>query len=227
VPVYLENDVNTLTIAEQWFGYGHEVDHFVVVTIGRGVGAGIVVNRQFYRGAMGGAGEVGHITLVDDGPPCDCGKRGCLEALASDPAVVRQAKAAIALGERTRLAGVEPLTVRAVREAAEAGDDLAQRLLADSGRYLGMGIAVLVNTLNPQLVIVGGEGVDAGEWRLGPMREAIRQHAFNGLSDDLHIVVEPSGDEAWARGAACVVLGELFKSPVYKGEEADLMAAVS
>jgi len=223
LPVYLENDVNTLTIAEQWFGYGHGVDHFVVVTVGRGIGAGIVVNGQFYRGALGGAGEFGHITLAEDGPPCDCGKRGCLEALASDPAVVRQARAAIALGEQTALVGVEPLTLDDIVAAAEAGDELARRLLADSGHWLGMGIATLVNILNPQLVIVGGEGVRAGEWRFEPMREAIREHAFDGLADDLNIVIEPAGDETWARGAACVVLGEIFKPPVDRRERNALL----
>ena len=227
LPVCVENDVNTLTIAEQWFGYGHGVDHFVVVTVGRGVGAGIVVNGQFYRGALGGAGELGHITLTTDGPPCGCGKRGCLETLASDPAVVRQARAAIALGERTTLVGIEPLTLEDIVAAAEAGDELARRLLADSGHWLGMGIATLVNILNPQLVIVGCEGVRAGEWRFGPMREAIRQHAFDSLADDLDIVIEPAGDETWARGAACVVLGELFKPPVHEGKAMDLMAAMA
>lgn len=227
LPVYLENDVNTLTIAEQWFGYGHGVDHFIVVTVGRGIGAGLVVNGQFYRGQLGGAGEVGHITLQEDGPLCDCGKRGCLEALAADPAVVRQARAAIALGEKTALAEVEPLTLEAIVAAAEAGDALARRLLADSGRWLGVGIATLVNILNPQLIIVGGEGVRVGEWRFGPMREAIRAHAFNGLADELEVVIEPAGDETWARGAACVVLGELFKSPVHRREEMDLMAVTS
>jgi glucokinase-like ROK family protein len=227
LPVYLENDVNTLTIAEQWFGYGHGVDHFVVATVGRGIGAGIVVNGQFYRGALGGAGEFGHITLTTNGSPCDCGKRGCLETLASDPAVVRQARAAIALGERTALVSVEPLTLEDIVAAAEAGDELARRLLADSGHWLGMGIATLVNILNPQLVIVGGEGVRAGEWRFGPMREAIHQHAFDGLADELEIIIEPSGDETWARGAACVVLGEIFKPPVDRKEEIDLMAAMA
>ena len=216
IPVYLENDVNTLTIAEQWFGYGHDVDHFVVITVGRGIGARIVVNGQFYRGTIGGAGELGHIPLVENGPPCDCGKQGCLEALASDPAIVRQARTAIARGEPTMLADMEPVTLDAVVAAAEAGDELARRLLAASGRWLGIGIAILVNILNPQLVIVSGEGVRAGEWRFGPMREAIQAHAFNGLADDLNIIIEPAGDETWARGAACVVLGELFKPPVYK-----------
>ncbi|WP_376793180.1 ROK family protein [Thermoflexus sp.] len=221
IPVYLENDVNTLTIAEQWFGYGRDVEHFVVVTVGRGIGAGIVVNGQFYRGALGGAGELGHITLIEDGPLCDCGKRGCLEALAADPAVLRAARAAIARGEPTRLAEADPLTLEAVVAAAEAGDELARKLLADSGRWLGMGIAILVNLLNPQLVIVGGEGVRAGEWRFGPMREALRAHAFDGLADELQVVLEPAGDETWARGAACVVLGELFKSPVHRRTQQD------
>jgi predicted NBD/HSP70 family sugar kinase len=217
LPVYLENDVNTLTIAEQWFGYGHGVQHFVVVTVGRGIGAGIVVNGQFYRGAMGGAGEFGHITLLEGGPPCDCGKQGCLEALASDQAMVRQARAAMALGERTTLAEVETLTLEAIVAAAEAGDELAQRLLADSGRWLGIGIATLVNVLNPQLVIVGGEGVHAGEWRFGSMRMAIGNHSFDGLGSDLQIVIEPSGDRTWARGAASLVLQEIYKSPIHAG----------
>ena len=217
LPVYLENDVNTLTIAEQWFGYGHGVDHFVVVTIGRGIGAGLVVNGQFYRGAVGGAGEFGHITLLEGGPPCDCGKQGCLEALASDQAMVRQARAAIALGEQTMLVEVETLTMESIVVAAESGDGLARRLLADSGRWLGIGISMLVNVLNPQLVIVGGEGVCAGEWRFGPMRTAIHDHSFNGLANDVQIVIEPSGDRTWARGAASLVLQEIYKSPIHAG----------
>jgi len=223
LPTYLENDVNTLTIAEQWFGYGHGVDHFVVITVGRGIGAGIVINGRFYRGAVGGAGEFGHITLADGGPLCNCGKRGCLEALASDQAIVRQARAAVALGERTRLAKEGTLTLETVLQAAEAGDELAQRLLADSGRWLGMGIAMIVNLLNPQLIIVGGEGVQAGEYRFGPMRAAIRDHSFNGLADDLEVVIELSGDETWARGAASLVLQQIYRSPIHaEGSEVDL-----
>jgi N-acetylglucosamine repressor len=217
LPVYLENDVNTLTIAEQWFGYGHGVQHFVVVTVGRGVGAGIVVNGQFYRGAMGGAGEFGHITLLEGGPPCDCGKQGCLEALASDQAMVRQARAAMALGERTTMAKVETLTLESIVAAAEAGDELARRLLADSGHWLGIGISMLVNVLNPQMVIVGGEGVRAGEWRFGSMRKAVRDHSFDGLINELQIVIEPSGDKTWARGAASLVLQEIYRSPIHAG----------
>ncbi|HET7089574.1 MAG TPA: ROK family transcriptional regulator [Anaerolineae bacterium] len=224
LPVYLENDVNTLTIAEQWFGHGHGVDHFAVITTGRGVGTGIVVNGQFYRGAVGGAGELGHITLVEDGPLCDCGKRGCLEALASDPAVISQARLAVAAGKPTILVEAKPLTLETIIAAAEGGDELARQLLADSGQWLGIGIATLANILNPKLVIVSGEGVRAGEWRFGPMRKALQDHTFNDLADGMEIIIEATGDETWARGAACVVLGEMFKSPVQREKAVDLMA---
>lgn len=225
LPVYLENDVNTLTIAEKWFGYGHDVEHFAVVTVGRGVGAGLVVNGQLYHGAFGGAGEFGHIPLLPDGPQCDCGKSGCLEALASDAAVLRQAREGLAREAGTQLARQgEALTIEDVVAAAEAGDSFARSLLTNAGHWLGVGIATLINLLNPQLVIVGGEGVQAGEWRLQPMRRAIEEESFNGLAQEVELVVEPSGDEVWARGAACVVLGELFKSPVHRKTELTLPA---
>jgi predicted NBD/HSP70 family sugar kinase len=213
LPVYLENDVNTLTIAEKWFGYGHDVNDFAVVTVGRGIGAGIVANGQFYGGTSGGAGELGHIPLCSDG------QLRTLEELASDPALLREAQAAldgrVPNAAESLLAQVQALTVEAVFGAADAGDLLAQRLLADSGRWLGTGIATLINVLDPRLIIIAGEGVRAGGWRLNAMRQAIEAHTFAGLAEDVEIVVEPSGDETWARGAACVVLGDLFKSPVY------------
>jgi len=216
LPVYIDNDVNTLTIAEQWFGYGHGVDHFVVVTVGRGIGAGIVVNGRFYRGALGGAGELGHITIIEDGPLCDCGKRGCLEALAADPAVQRMVEEA-----KGRKFSLEEIV-----EMAEQGDEVAQEALARSGRYLGIGIATLVNILNPRLIIVGGEGVRAGKWRLEPMREALRKHAFDDLLDNLEIVIEPAGDETWARGAASLVLEKIFQPPIHRQQEISPLAVL-
>ncbi len=218
LPVYVHNDVNTLTVAEQWFGHGKGVDHFVVVTIGRGIGMGIVANGQFDRGAFGGAGELGHVTLVKDGPPCDCGKRGCLEALASDPRVVEQARASLRAGKKTQLAE-HGLTFDRIVAAARAGDGLAQRLLADSGRWLGIGIANVVNLLNPELVIVGGEGVRAGDWRFETMRAAIREHTFNGLGQSLQVVIEFGGDQTWARGAASLVLNEIFEHPIRQRDD--------
>lgn len=210
--VILENDVNALTIAEQWFGHGHGRDHFCVVTVGSGVGLGVVVNGQFYRGVGGGAGELGHTTVQPDGPSCYCGKTGCLEALASDKALLDKARSVM---DATRDAG-SGLSIGGLVEAAEGGDETARGLLAESGHWLGVGVANVVNLFNPGLVIIGGEGVHAGEWRFESMRAAFAQHVFDGLADQTEFVIEPAGDETWARGAACVVLGELFKSPLHR-----------
>src|SRR5260221_1418180 len=134
LPVYLENDVNTLTIAEQWFGHGRDVDHFAVVTVGRGIGSGIVTNGQFCRDA---AGEIGHTTLLLDGPRFDCGKQSCLEAVAADPAVVREVKQRLSLGAESSLRSVSSLSFDTIITAADAGDSLAIDSLARSGYCLG------------------------------------------------------------------------------------------
>ncbi len=221
IPVVIDNDVNTLTIAEQWFGSGRDVSHFLVVTVGRGVGMGIVVNGQFYRGANGGAGELGHTTFIENGIQCDCGKHGCLEAYTADSAIIRLMREAIAQ-KRSQLRKTD-LTLDDILHWAERGDEAAQASLAQAGHYLGIAIANLVNLFNPSLVIISGEGVRAGRFRLEPMQKAIRSHIFNGLGDQLEIIVEPLGDETWARGAAGLVLGELFKLPIYQ-KALDVMA---
>ncbi len=217
VPVYIDNDVNTLTMAEKWFGAGRGVDDFLVVTIGRGVGMGIVVRGQFYRGANGGGGEFGHIVLAPDGPVCDCGKHGCLEALASDFALLRDAREAMAAG---RLKGLtrRTLTIESLIAAAQGGDEAARRIFATAGRWLGLSIANLINIFNPNLILLSGEGVRNGELMFEPMREALEAHAVPELLSDVEVRIEPLGDDAWARGAASLVLHELFKPPVHAEE---------
>lgn len=213
IPVYIDNDVNTLAMAEKWFGAGQDVEDFLVVTVGRGVGLGIVVNGQFYRGTRGGGGEFGHTVMSPDGPLCDCGKRGCLEAYVADPALVRAAREAAAQG---RLGGVDPdgLDVERVTELARTGDETLRGIFGQAGQVLGMGIANLMNVFNPALIIISGEGVRAGDLLFGPMREAAARYAFDGLLGDTEIVVQEWDDEAWAWGAASLVLQEIYKSPV-------------
>jgi N-acetylglucosamine repressor len=206
LPVYIENDVNTLTITEQLFDIGRGRGNFVVVTVGRGIGMGIVINHQVYLGEKGGGGELGHITLKTDGPLCDCGKHGCLEAMAADPAVMRSV--------RSKGGAAYLDSINAVVTAAEAGNTIAQAALAESGKYLGIGLASVVNMLNPSLLILSGEGVSAGDYRLTPMFKSLREHTFNGLLDGVEIVVKPLDDQAWARGAATLVIGKLFESPL-------------
>jgi len=210
LPVYLENDVNTLTITEQLFGPGHNVANFAVMTIGRGIGLGVVINHQLHRGHKGGVGELGHITVVPDGPLCDCGRHGCLEALAADPAIFRDLQDTPSLGE--------PITLEAVVQAANQGDEAVRSALARSGYYLGLGLAIVVNLFCPTLIIVSGEGVAAGSYRLDSMFETLRKHTFNGLLDDVEILVKPTDDQAWARGAAGLVVGKLFESPLINSQ---------
>jgi predicted NBD/HSP70 family sugar kinase len=212
IPIYVDNDVNTLTLAEKWFGAGQGIDNFLTVTVGRGVGLGIVVNGQFYRGAHGGAGEFGHTVIDPDGPPCDCGKRGCLETFVGDPGLLRMAAEAAARGE---LAGPVADTTELVRRAV-AGEPGARAVLARAGEALGRGVANLINIFNPERLIIGGEGVQAGDWLFDPMRAAVERYVMAGLARDTEIRVEPWGDDAWARGAASLVLRELFESPVHR-----------
>jgi len=212
VPISIDNDVNTLTLAERWFGSGQGVDNFLTVTIGRGVGLGIVVNGQFYRGAYGGAGEFGHTVLDPDGPVCDCGKRGCLETFLGDPGLLRMAAEAVARGE---ISGVVQ-TVEELVARAEAGERAAQAIFARAGDMLGQGIANLINVLDPNLIVISGEGVRAGEWLFDAMRASVARHVMPGLARDTEIRVDPWGDDAWARGAASLVLRELFESPMHR-----------
>jgi N-acetylglucosamine repressor len=210
VPVYVDNDVNTLTITEKWFGAGQNVENFLTVTLGRGVGMGMVINGQFYRGARGGAGEFGHTMIDPDGPACECGKQGCLETFVGDLGLLRSAKEAAARGEMQA-----PQTIEELTDMAENGDACAKAIFAYAGEIFGRGIANLINVLNPQKILISGEGTRAGKLLFDPMCAAIERCVMPGLIQDTEIQIDPWGDDAWARGAAGLVLRELFESPVH------------
>ncbi|MCA0457490.1 MAG: ROK family transcriptional regulator [Chloroflexi bacterium] len=201
LPVYLDNDVNTLTLVEKLYGAGVGSNHFLTITVGRGIGLGIVVNGQLYRG-MGGAGEFGHTVIDPHGYTCDCGKRGCLETFVGDPWLLRRA------AEHDRHFN----TIDELFHAAQSGDSVVLDLVRQAGATLGYGIAMLVNVLNPQLLIFSGEGMRYGDLLLEPMRQGLYANAMSTLSAGLKMHVEPLGDDAWARGAASLVLQELFRT---------------
>jgi predicted NBD/HSP70 family sugar kinase len=215
--VYVDNDVNTLAFAEKWFGAGRGIDNFLVVTVGRGIGLGIVSNGQFNHGARGGAGEIGHTVIQPGGELCACGKRGCLEMYASEPALLRQAAKAF---EQSQLSSL-PKTPEELIALAASGEKAAQEIFSRAGELFGQSIANLVNIFNPQRVLINGEGVRAGNWLFDPMRSAIDEHTMPGLRQDVSILVEPLGDDAWARGAASLVLHELFESPIKRQREVE------
>jgi predicted NBD/HSP70 family sugar kinase len=202
-PVYLDNDVNTLTLVERLYGPGQHVDDFLVVTIGRGVGLGIVMGGQVYRGAHGGGGEFGHTIVDPDGFVCGCGRRGCVETFVADPWLVRHANDA----------GLTVETPEQLTAAALDGNAEARAIFSHAGEVLGLGLANLINIFDPSLIIVSGEGVQAGDYIFPAMHDAIHRHAFDHLAEHVTIRIEALTDETWARGAASLVLGRIFTTP--------------
>lgn len=220
LPVLIDNDVNTLAVAERLYGRGRDVENFLTVTIGRGVGLGIVVGGDLYRGARGGAGEFGHVTVADDGPLCSCGKVGCLEALIADPALVRQAiEAGVVEPDSSISAGIERL-----RFLADAGDPWARRIFAQAGAVLGRAVAGLINVLSPQLVLVSGEGTSAWPHLAAPFEDEVARGTFAPLRG-VAIEVDPWDDAKWARGAAALVLRATFSAPLYERQIEDSVRA--
>lgn len=197
LPVLIENDVNTLAVAEQWFGAGREADSFAVVTVGAGIGAGMVLRGRLWHGASGIAGELGHIMAMPDGPGCHCGRRGCLEAMASDDAIL----GAIRTGGGPRVRDVAHAA-----ELAHAGDTFIREVFTRAGIALGRGLAVLLNLVNPPLLILSGEGVHASDLFIDALREELRRDAFSSAAGDCRLLVRPLPDETWARGAAATAL---------------------
>lgn len=209
LPTLIDNDVNTLAAAERLYGRGRSVDHFIVVTIGRGVGLGIVVGGDVYRGARGGAGEFGHIPVVDDGPACSCGRHGCLEAFVADPALAREAIT------RGIVSPTHPDPLVALRQRADAGDPVACAIYAQAGALLGRAVGSLVNVLDPQLILIGGEGTQAWPHLAPTFDAALRRAALPGLAS-VRVEVDPWDDTEWARGAAALVLGASLSAPLYE-----------
>jgi predicted NBD/HSP70 family sugar kinase len=177
VPVEIENDANLGALAELTWGAGRECSSFAYVKAATGIGAGIVIDGKLLRGASGTAGEIGHTTLDEAGALCYCGNRGCLETVASGPAIIRL------VGP---LGGGIPSLARIV-ELAVAGDVRCQRAIADAGHEIGIAVAGLCNLINPERVVVGGLLSRTGEVLLHPMRESIRRHVLQAAAETLDV----------------------------------------
>jgi predicted NBD/HSP70 family sugar kinase len=189
-PVHLDNDANVGALGEATFGAGRGARVLVYLRLSAGIGAGLVVDGRPFRGARGIAGEVGHVLVDPQGPICRCGNRGCLETFVAGPALCELLR---------RSHG--PLTVRELVALAVEGDPGATRVLADAARIVGRAVADLCNTLNPDVVIVGGDLSAAGDVVLGPLREAVRRFAIPAAADAVRIVPSELGDRAELLGA--------------------------
>jgi len=206
-PTIMDNDANAAALGEVMFGAARGRRHVLYLTVSTGVGGALVLDGRVHRGASSMAGEIGHTVVAPDGPVCTCGRRGCLEAVASGPAIARAVREAIGAGESTVLAAVREgdLTAKHVAEAA-ARDAVAARVLAEAGRHLGTAIAAAVNLVNPEMVVIGGGVSQAGEALLQPMRATVSRLAVAESLKDLRIVVGTLGQRGGLLGAAALAL---------------------
>lgn len=210
LPIRVENDANAGAIAEKWWGKGTEHDNLAYIKLGTGVGGGLIVGGAIYRGSGGTAGEIGHTPIDLNGPLCRCGKRGCLEGFVAAPTLVdRVAQMRRAGDVQETAAKVE--TIQAIIEAAHAGDGQCREVLEQAGRYLGVGIANLLNLFNPGLIVLGGELAAAGDFFLDAVCSSVRERAMPKAAQEAEICFSGVGDDAVAIGAATVVLEHAFE----------------
>lgn len=208
--VFVENDANAAAVAEWWVGAGQGVSDLIYVTVSTGIGGGIIIGDRLLHGVSGTAGEVGHMTIDVNGPPCPCGRgNGHLEALATGPAIARMAREAVSSGRPSamlELAGgrLEAITAAMVETAAREGDDVAAAVFTRAATYLGIGMASLLNIFNPQRIIIGGGVSKAGELLFEPVRRIARARAFERPGRDAQIVPAALGDDVGVVGAAAV-----------------------
>lgn len=209
IPTRVDNDVRCAALGELKYGAGKGCENLICITVGTGIGSGLIVNGKLVRGASNAAGEIGHIKLqIHDGPICGCGDTGCMEAFASGPAIVAMAEEYILGGKSTKyreMANGGDITPFIVSEAAKAGDPVAKRIFARIGEYIGIGMASVVNLLNPEKIIIGGGVADAGDILLEPLKEALKKRAMKIAGETVEVVPAQLGNTAGVIGASLLI----------------------
>ena len=211
LPCILEDGVRTATTAEKCFGLGRDLNNFLYIDVGMGIGAGIFLDGKLYRGAGGSAGEFGHITVDENGPLCSCGNNGCLETVASCAAIIQGVQTAIEQGIDSKIrdlaAGdLDRISIELIAQAAAQNDSLAFRALQKAASYIAIGLADLVNLLNPRVMIFGGALFRAAPQLLSePLRRIIKQRSLEKSANELQLQVSPLGGDAGALGASRLI----------------------
>jgi glucokinase-like ROK family protein len=210
VPVYFENDANAAAIAEKWWGCGLGYDNLVYIKLGTGVGSGLIINGAVYKGFSGTAGEIGHTTIEADGRNCRCGNRGCLESYIGMQGILSDGRHAL-MNDKNWAGRLDELDVKGVVKAAREGNRECEQIITTAGWYLGIGLANIINLVNPGLLILGGDLADAGLMLLEPARQSLveRTVGFNTRTDNL--VIGELGSNAVAIGAATLVITNAFQ----------------
>ncbi|WP_071392962.1 ROK family glucokinase [Bacillus tuaregi] len=212
LPVTVENDANVAALGEMWKGAGHGAKNMLCVTLGTGVGGGIIVNGEIVHGANGAGGEIGHVTSVPvGGAPCNCGKNGCLETIASATGIVRLAREELSSSvEESQLRAHEEISAKLVLDAAKEGDSLANRVIEQVAFHLGLALANLANGLNPEKIVIGGGVSKAGDTLLQPVRAIFTPFAFPRVAQAAEIVPATLGNQAGVIGAAWLAKQKLI-----------------
>jgi glucokinase len=207
-PIKLNNDANVAALGEAWSGAGVGVSNLVCLTLGTGVGGGIIINNKIVEGFRGLAGELGHISVVPDleAIQCGCGQMGCLETVSSATGIIRMAKDAVERGEPTSLALIGKMTAKDVFDAAKAGDETALRIVKRAAFYLGKAMAAVAMVLNPERFVIGGGVSHAGEILFRPIREVFLKLTTESAQREVEIVPAKLGNDAGMIGAAGLFL---------------------
>lgn len=213
IPFFLDNDANVAALGEQWVGAGHNEPNVVFITLGTGVGGGIIVDGQLVHGAIDSAGEIGHMTIESDGYECTCGKVGCLETVASATGVSRLARdmAEEFAGEsdlKFRIDDGELIDAKAVFDSAKSGDLFANQVVDKVCNYLGLACGNIANLLNPSTIVIGGGVSKAGEFLAEKVRKEFSQFAFPTIRQTTNIRIAELGNDAGVIGASSLVLNE-------------------
>ncbi|NCO66195.1 MAG: hypothetical protein AUK32_06505 [Candidatus Aquicultor secundus] len=211
---FMDNDGNLATLGEKYYGAGRDADNIVGLTLGTGIGAGIIIDGCLYRGATGSAAEIGHMVIEATGPRCSCGSYGCFEEMAAGRALVRIAKERAGHTKDSlilKLAGgsIQAITGPMVTEAAQKNDPLALDIFNEVGFWLGIGINNVINIFNPELVILGGGMAEAGDLVLAPARKVIAERTLHPNQDVAEVVLADLGNQAGLLGAAALVFNQL------------------
>jgi glucokinase len=215
LPAVLDNDANCATYGEWWLGAGRNVDNLIGLTLGTGIGGGIVLNGEIFHGVSDAAGEIGHMTIEANGRKCPCGNYGCLEAYASGPAIARRAIEGLEAGAEsllTDLAGnkFENITAATVYEAVINGDTYANEVMRETAKFLGAGVANVINIFNPDMIVISGGVTKAGDHLFVPLRSEVRRRAFKSALDACQITAAQLPGTAGVIGAAGVFKKDHF-----------------
>lgn len=224
LPVKMDNNARAMGLGECWFGGARGIENLAALKVGRGIGMGLILHGQVYRGLANSAGEVGHTTVALDGPLCDCGNYGCLEAMASTRALVRNARRRLKEGVPSRLLSLvdgqlEKITPTHVAIAANSGDSLALQLFEDMGRYLAIAIANVTNLFNPTKILIGGDILECIEFVLPTVQLIVGKRCMEIPARQLTIEPVHLGQDAVTIGAATLILQELFNAGLHNRGE--------